>query len=89
MVFKNKRILYRIISAMMGLIIVIMAFSFDKIEVSADRILTYLLDKLVPAAIVYDTDEKMRPIDQRMMSFVSNNYKKIYHIYLYTLRMKD
>ncbi len=55
--------------------------SILKIEVSADRILTYLLDKLVPAAIVYDTDEKMRPIDQRMMSFVSNNYKKIYHIY--------
>ncbi len=55
--------------------------SILKIEVSADRILTYLLDKLVPASIVYDTEEKMRPIDQRMMSFVSNNYKKIYHIY--------
>ena len=36
MVFKNKRILYRIISAMMGLIIVIMAFSFDTIKVNAE-----------------------------------------------------
>ena len=36
MVFKNKRILYIIISAMMGLIIVIMAFSFDTIKVNAE-----------------------------------------------------
>ncbi|WP_026492377.1 deoxyguanosinetriphosphate triphosphohydrolase [Butyrivibrio sp. XPD2002] len=52
-----------------------------KIEVSADRILTYLLDRLVPAAVYYDTDIKLRPIDSRMISFVSENYKKIYHIY--------
>jgi dGTPase len=49
--------------------------------VSADRILRYLLDKLVPAAICYDTDVKQRPIDDRMISFVSDNYKSIYHIY--------
>ena len=36
MSFKTKKILYRIISAMMGLIIAVMAFSFDKIEVSAE-----------------------------------------------------
>lgn len=52
-----------------------------KIEVSADRILRYLLDKLVPAAIYYDTDAKSRPIDSRMISFISDNYKSIYHIY--------
>ena len=52
-----------------------------KIEVSADRILRYLLDKLVPAAIYYDTDVKSRPIDSRMISFISDNYKSIYHIY--------
>ena len=52
-----------------------------KIEVSADRILRYLLDKLVPAAIFYDTDAKQRPIDSRMISFISDNYKSIYHIY--------
>lgn len=52
-----------------------------KIEVSADQILTYLLDRLVPAAIGYDTGNKLRPIDSRMMSFISDNYKKIYHIY--------
>ena len=49
--------------------------------VTADRILTYLLDRLVPAAVYYDTDIKLRPIDSRMISFVSENYKKIYHIY--------
>lgn len=52
-----------------------------KIEVSADRILSYLLDKLVPAAVYYDTDIKLRPIDSRMISLISENYKKIYHIY--------
>ena len=36
MSFKTKKNLYRIISAMMGLIIVIMAFSFDKINVNAE-----------------------------------------------------
>ena len=36
MSFKAKKNLYRIISAMMGLLIVIMAFSFDKIEVKAE-----------------------------------------------------
>ncbi len=52
-----------------------------KIEVSADQILTYLLDRLVPAAIYYDTSRKLRPIDSRMISFISDNYKNIYHIY--------
>ncbi len=52
-----------------------------KIEVSADQILTYLLDRLVPAAIYYDTSKKLRPIDSRMISFISDNYKTIYHIY--------
>ena len=33
---KTKKNLYRILSAMMGLIIVVMAFSFDKIEVNAE-----------------------------------------------------
>ena len=36
MSFKTKKKLYRIISAMMGLIIVIMAFSFDTIKVNAE-----------------------------------------------------
>ena len=36
MSFKEKKVLYRIISAMMGLIIVIMAFSFDTIKVNAE-----------------------------------------------------
>ncbi len=36
MSFKTKRILYRIISAMMGLIIAVMAFSFDTIKVNAE-----------------------------------------------------
>ncbi len=52
-----------------------------KIEVSANQILSYLLDRLVPAAIYYDTDKKLRPIDLRMISFISDNYKRIYHIY--------
>ncbi len=52
-----------------------------KIEVCADNILSYLLDRLVPAAIYYDTNINSKPIDSRMISFVSDNYKRIYHIY--------
>ena len=52
-----------------------------KIEVSADQILSYLFDRLVPAAIYYDTSKKLRAIDERMISLISDNYKNIYHIY--------
>ncbi|WP_026659297.1 deoxyguanosinetriphosphate triphosphohydrolase [Butyrivibrio sp. AC2005] len=68
----------------LGAIAVKYAFNSEpilKIEVSADQILTYLLDRLVPAAVHYDTDVKLRPIDSRMISFISENYKTIYHIY--------
>ena len=68
----------------LGAIAIKYAFNSEqilKIEVSADQILTYLLDRLVPAAIYYDTSRKLRPIDSRMISFISDNYKTIYHVY--------
>ena len=51
------------------------------IEISAERILNYLLDCFVNAAIHYDTDMEMSPVDSRLMVLVSDNYKTIYDIY--------
>ena len=51
------------------------------IEISAERILNYLLDCFVRAAIHYDTDVEMSPVDSRLMVLVSDNYKMIYDIY--------
>lgn len=50
-----------------------------KMEVTESVILNFLMKKFVAAAIYYDTDVKLNDIDERMMSFVSDNYKNAYH----------
>lgn len=51
-----------------------------KMEVAESRILTFLMEKFIGAAIKYDDPEqKMDSIDKRMISFISENYKKAYH----------
>lgn len=52
-----------------------------KLEIGADAIFNFLLDKLVDAAIRYDTDIPLTAVQERMMSIVSDNYKAIYRIY--------
>ncbi len=49
-----------------------------KMEVSESSILNYLMDKLVHAALYYDTDEPQDTIDSRVVSFISDNYKNAY-----------
>ncbi|MDO4286024.1 MAG: dNTP triphosphohydrolase, partial [Eubacteriales bacterium] len=51
------------------------------IEISAERILTYLLDRFVHAVLYYDTDRKLSPVDERLVRLISENYRQIYHIY--------
>lgn len=52
-----------------------------KLEIGADAIFRFLLDRLVDAAIPYDTDEPMTAVQEKLMSLISDNYKAIYHIY--------
>lgn len=53
-----------------------------KMEVIESTILNYLMDKFVSAAIKYDNPEEvLDSIDKRMISFISENYKKAYHFH--------
>ena len=51
------------------------------LEISAGNIISSLLDQFVPAAIRYDTDEKLTPVQDRLMRIVSENYRRTYHYY--------
>lgn len=51
-----------------------------RMEVAEARILTFLLERFIHAAIRYDdAAEKLDSIDSRMISFISENYRKAYH----------
>lgn len=52
-----------------------------KLEVAAQTILTFLLDKFVDAAVTYDTGERQTEIQKKMMQLISENYKRIYNTY--------
>ncbi len=52
-----------------------------KIEIAADHILSFLLETYVSAVLYYDTPKKPNEIDAKAIEFISDNYKKIYHIY--------
>ena len=51
-----------------------------KMEVSEAAILDFLMDRLVHAVLYYDTDIKPDSIDERIISFISDNYKNAYKI---------
>lgn len=50
-----------------------------KLEIAAQSIFDFLLDRFVDAAICYDTDQKPTAVQEKMMTLVSDNYKAIYH----------
>ncbi len=52
-----------------------------KLEVAADTIFNTLLDKFIRAAIYYDTDVTMTPLDERLTELIARDYRKIYEIY--------
>lgn len=51
------------------------------LEVAADAVIGGLLDKFVPACINYDTDLPLSPVESRIMSLVSDNYRHSYHFH--------
>ena len=52
-----------------------------KTEIAAGNIINFLLDKFVPAAVIYDTDNELSPMDKRIIHLISDNYRQIYKIY--------
>lgn len=60
---------------------VFMSRSIKTIEISAEKILNYLLDSFVKAVLDYDTGREMSPIDSRLVLLISDNYKTAYHIH--------
>lgn len=52
-----------------------------KLEIGADAIFDFLLEKLVGAAVNYDSEEPLTAVQEKLMSIISDNYKAIYHIY--------
>lgn len=52
-----------------------------KLEIAAETILNFLLDRFVDVAISYDTDEKKTDVQKKLMALISDNYKSIYKIY--------
>ena len=52
-----------------------------KLEIAADTIFNFLLERFVSAAVNYDTDEKQSVVGQRMIELVSDDYRRIYRIF--------
>lgn len=53
-----------------------------KMELRTAEVYEYLLDKFVQAVLYYETDEweeKRRPTDHKLMTIISENYKRAYH----------
>lgn len=51
-----------------------------KLEISADVIFNFLLERFVDAVINYDTEEALTAVQQKMLSLISDNYLRIYKI---------
>ncbi|MCB6993969.1 deoxyguanosinetriphosphate triphosphohydrolase [bacterium 210820-DFI.6.37] len=52
-----------------------------KLEIAAERIFHFLLDKFADAALYYDTDHPKTEVQSKLMALISDNYKEIYHTY--------
>ena len=49
-----------------------------KLEIAAQSIFDFLLEKFVDAAVNYDTDRELTAVQEKMMALVSDNYKAVY-----------
>jgi dGTPase len=59
------------------------AYSFTskpifKLEIAAQTIYDFLLTKFVDAIIYYDTDRELTAVQQKLVSLISRDYKRIY-----------
>lgn len=50
-----------------------------KLEIAAQSIFDFLLERFVDAAIYYDTGKKLTAVQAKMMQLVSDNYKAVYY----------
>lgn len=52
-----------------------------KLEIAAQTILDFLLERFVGAAIAYDSPQPMTAVQTKLMTLISDNYKAIYQLY--------
>ncbi|MBO4846212.1 MAG: deoxyguanosinetriphosphate triphosphohydrolase [Lachnospiraceae bacterium] len=52
-----------------------------KLEIAADTIFKFLLDRFVEAVINYDTEEKMSVVSTRVVALISDDYRRIYKVF--------
>lgn len=52
-----------------------------KLEIAAETIMNFLLERFVDAAIMYDSGLPMTAVQTKLMALVSDNYKAIYQYY--------
>jgi len=52
-----------------------------KLEIAADTILNFLMDRFIHAAVNFDSEEEMSIIDSKVISLVSEDYKRIYYTF--------
>lgn len=52
-----------------------------KLEIAAERIFRFLLDRFAGAAVYYDTEHEQSDVEKKLIALISDNYKGIYHIY--------
>lgn len=55
--------------------------SIYKLEIAADTIFNFLLERFVDAIIYYDTDRSLSTVNQKIVTLISEDYKQIYHIF--------
>ncbi|MBQ9989429.1 MAG: deoxyguanosinetriphosphate triphosphohydrolase [Lachnospiraceae bacterium] len=51
-----------------------------KLEIAAETIFTFLLDKFVDAAIYYDTDIPLTAVQEKLIALISKDYRRIYEL---------
>lgn len=51
-----------------------------KLELGADAVFHFLLDKFTDAVIYYDTDRRLSAVQSKMVSLISDNHMRIYRI---------
>ncbi len=52
-----------------------------RMEISESVMLDFLMEQFVGAILYYDTDQKLGTIDERLVSFISDNYRNAYRLH--------
>lgn len=51
-----------------------------KLEIAAETIFTFLLDKFIDAVIYYDTEVPLTAVQKKLVSLISKDYRRIYEL---------